>query len=137
MGDAIAIRVARKNRTPVAAMLTLHHKTTVVYKYGCSDEKSHHLGGMPFLFWRLIEESKASGTDRIDFGRSDMNNEGLVLFKDRFGTARRLLTYYRYRNTTRAESTFSYDAPPVRHFFSKLPDTAFSAAGRILYRHIG
>jgi len=137
MGDGIAIRLARKGRTPVAAMLTLRHRSTVVYKYGCSNEKFHNLGGMPFLFWRLIEESKASGTTEIDFGRSDLANESLALFKDRFGTTRKLLTYYRNRSTERADSAISRGSKVIRPLLSILPDTAFSAAGRILYRHIG
>src|SRR5712692_6936466 len=69
MSDKVQIRVARKNGAPIAAMLTLRHRSSVVYKYGCSDETFHSLGGMPFLFWRLIEESKASGAQQIDFGR--------------------------------------------------------------------
>lgn len=46
---------------------------------------------MPFLFWRLIEESKASGVERIDFGRSDLANTSLIAFKDKFGTTRKSL----------------------------------------------
>ena len=57
MGDGIEIRLARKNGALIPAMLTLRHRLTVVYKQWCSDEKFHRLGGMPFLFWRLIEES--------------------------------------------------------------------------------
>jgi len=48
---------------------------------------------MPFLFWRLIEESKASGAERINFGRSDLDNDGLITFKDRVGARRKLLSY--------------------------------------------
>jgi lipid II:glycine glycyltransferase (peptidoglycan interpeptide bridge formation enzyme) len=41
---------------------------------------------MPFLFWKLIEDSKASGAWKINFGRSDLNHEGLFSFKDKFGS---------------------------------------------------
>lgn len=137
MGDRVEIRVARKNGTPIASMLTLRHRSTVVYKYGCSDEKFHKLGGMPFLFWRLIEESKASGSQELDFGRSDLDNEGLTVFKDRFGTTRKMLTYYRYQKTEREEAAISWNLRTLRQFCCFLPDTAFSAAGRLLYRHVG
>ncbi len=137
MGDAMEIRLARKNSVPVAAMLTLRHRTSVVYKYGCSDGKFHNLGGMPFLFWLLIEESKASGAEQIDFGRSDLDNQSLSVFKDKFGTTRKLLTYYRYRNTERAESAIGWDSQALRQFFCMLPDAAFATAGRLLYRHMG
>jgi len=40
---------------------------------------------MPFLFWKLVEERKASGAERIDLRRTNIENEGVVGFKDRLG----------------------------------------------------
>jgi len=137
LGGKLVIRVARKNGAPIAAILTLQHGSTVVYKYGCSDESFHNLGGMPFLFWKLIEESKASGAEKIDFGRTDLDNEGLLTFKDRFGTNRKLLTYYRYSRAGRKQTLSLSDSQALRQFFAILPGTISSAAGRILYRHLG
>jgi CelD/BcsL family acetyltransferase involved in cellulose biosynthesis len=137
MGDALHIRVARKNGAPIAALLTLRHRSTIIYKYGCSDGAFHQLGGMPFLFWKLIEEGKATGAERIDFGRSEMENEGLVAFKDKFGTTKRILTYYRYPQTTKQSAHAWGDSSLARLVFSILPDGVLSAAGKVLYRHIG
>jgi CelD/BcsL family acetyltransferase involved in cellulose biosynthesis len=137
MGDALAIRLARKNGAPVAALLTLRHRSTIIYKYGCSDGAFHQLGGMPFLFWKLIEGGKASGAERIDFGRSETENEGLVAFKDKFGTTKRILTYYRYPRSKRHSAHAWGDSGLARRFFSILPDGVLSAAGKVLYRHIG
>jgi CelD/BcsL family acetyltransferase involved in cellulose biosynthesis len=137
MSPNAEIRVARKNGTPIAAIFTLRHRATVVYKYGCSDEKFHHLAGMPFLFWKLIEESKALGAEQIDFGRTDMDNDGLVEFKDRFGTTRQRLTYYRYPETSREQMPVASKFPMMRRLFSVMPGALSSMAGRMLYRHIG
>jgi CelD/BcsL family acetyltransferase involved in cellulose biosynthesis len=137
MHNKIRIRVARKNSIPVAALLTLRHRSCVVYKYGCSDERFHHLAGMPFLFWRLIEESKAEGADEIDFGRSDVDNEGLVNFKQRFGTSRQALRYFRYFPAGQLDTASRWNSPTIRRLFSVLPDILLVPAGRILYRHIG
>lgn len=137
MGNGLHIRLARKNGVPITAMLTLSHGATVIYKYGCSDGAYHQLGGMPFLFWKLIEESKAAGAERIDFGRSEMNNEGLIAFKDKFGTIKRTLTYYRYPQAAGRSAQAWGDSRLVRRIFSILPDGILSAAGRVLYRHIG
>ena len=137
MGDAVQIRVARKHGVAIAAMLTLGHRSSVVYKYGCSDEKFHNLGAMPFLFWRLIEESKASGAEVIDLGRSDLDNDGLALFKDRFGARTRCLTYYRYPHAQEKGAGINWDSRLVRRFFCVLPNPVFSTAGRVLYRHMG
>lgn len=137
MGDALQIRLARKNGAPIAALLTLRHRSTLIYKYGCSDEAFHQLGGMPFLFWKLIEEGKSTGADRIDFGRSEMENEGLVVFKDKFGATKRLLTYYRYPRSNKQSAHAWGDSSMARRFFSLLPDGVLSAAGKVLYKHIG
>lgn len=92
---------------------------------------------MPFLFWRLIEEGKASGAQKIDFGRSDLDQEGLVVFKDRLGAKRSLLTYYRYTNAAKKQEPAPWESQGLREFFGNLPDTVLSTAGRILYRHMG
>lgn len=137
MGDKLQIRLSRRNGVPIAAMLTMQHRSCVVYKYGCSDERFHSLGGMPFLLWRLVEESKASGAEKIDFGRTDLNNEGLIVFKDRLGTTRRLLTYYRHTRKARRGMASLWDSQAVQQLISLLPEAISSAAGRVLYRHMG
>jgi len=137
MGDALHIRLARKNGSPIAALLTLRHRSNIIYKYGCSDGAFHQLGGMPFLFWKLIEEGKATGATCIDFGRSELENEGLVAFKDKFGTTKRTLTYFRYPQTAKQNAHAWGDSGLARRVFSILPDGVLSMAGKVLYRHIG
>jgi hypothetical protein len=136
-GDELLIRVALKGGRPIASILTLSHKKSVVYKYGCSDSELHNLGGMPFLFWRGIREAKERGAEEFDFGRSEMDNQGLIAFKDHWRGARSQLTYYRYPAT----SSEAVAAPPQMETalkaFSALPDFCLTAAGRLLYRHIG
>ena len=136
MGENIQIRLARKEGIPIAAMMTFRHRSSVIYKYGCSDESLHNLGAMPFLFWRLIEESKAWGAGKIDFGRSDLNQESLISFKDKFGSTRKVLNYYRYPVEAISKSP-AWSELKIRQFFSILPDSISSMAGKLVYRHIG
>jgi CelD/BcsL family acetyltransferase involved in cellulose biosynthesis len=137
MGDRLTVRLARKENVPIAALVTLRHQSSVVYKYGCSNEKFHNLGAVPFLFWRLIEEGKASGVETIDFGRSDLDNQGLIAFKDRFGARKKLLTYYRYPGAETGGTLMTRGSQAVRQLLSILPDAVLSTAGRVLYRHMG
>jgi hypothetical protein len=136
MGDDLEIRVARKDGRPVASILTLKHRRSVVYKYGCSDHRFHRLGGMPFLFWKLIEDSKAWGAETIDFGRSDLENKGLITFKDKFGTQKRVLTYYR-SSSDRPSVAGKPGSETARQLVALLPNAVCSTAGRLLYRHMG
>jgi len=137
LGDKVQIRVVRKNATPVAAMLCLRHRSTVVYKYGCSNEEFHNLGGMPFLFWRLIEESKADGVEKIDLGRSDLDQQSLIIFKDRLGAVRKSLTYYRYPQVREQKAATPTRSVGLRRLLDVLPGVVTSTAGRLLYRHVG
>jgi hypothetical protein len=137
MNDNVQIRLARKNGVPIASMITLRHKSSVIYKYGCSDEKFHHLGVVPFMFWKLIEESKGMGIEDIDFGRSGSDQNGLITFKNRFGATRRVLTYYRYSKATKRESDPLWRSDTIRQLSSYLPDPLFSAFGGALYKHVG
>jgi lipid II:glycine glycyltransferase (peptidoglycan interpeptide bridge formation enzyme) len=136
MGNDLLIWVARHNKRPIASILTLRHKQSVVYKYGCSNHKFHNVGGIPFLFWKLIEQSKETGVDNIDFGRSDLENKGLATFKDRFGACRRRLNYYRYFDETNS-AAMRFDSKIARHVVAVLPNAICRAAGRLLYRHVG
>jgi hypothetical protein len=137
MGDKLQVRLARKNGVSIAAMLTLRHRSCMVYKYGCSDDKFHNFGGMSFLFWKLIEESKASDVNEIDFGRSDLDNDGLIMFKDRFGTTRKSLTYIQYPQAEKGEGMSRWDKPALRRVLSILPDAVLPMASGLLYKHIG
>jgi len=137
MGRRAELKVVRNNGVAIAAMLTLQHRSCIVYKYGCSDEKFHQLGGMPFLFWRLIKESKASGVERIDLGRSDLDTPGLIAFKDRFGGIRRPLTYYRYAQSSSLSVVGRTGKRAMKQLFSVLPRDVLPIVGKLLYRHMG
>ncbi|MCA1560886.1 MAG: GNAT family N-acetyltransferase [Acidobacteria bacterium] len=58
-GDRLTIRVAVKGGHAIGGILTLQHRKTLVYKYGCSDARFHNLGTMPLLFWTTIKEAKS------------------------------------------------------------------------------
>lgn len=137
LGDQVAIHVASKNGRPIASILTLSFKQTMFYKYGGSDAAQHSLGGMPFLFWQVIQDAHARGFAELDLGRSDLDQPGLAAFKDHLGAARSTLTYYRYPKAQRHPSRADWMSRFARGTFAHLPDSALELAGRLLYRHLG
>jgi len=138
-GDAIKIGVASKDSRPIASMLTLQYKTTIVYKYGCSDAAFHRFGAMPFLFWQKIQRAKAEGAAEFDLGRSDVDDWGLIAFKNRLGAAATPLTYYRYPAISAAPAVLSgfMQHRKVSAVSAHLPSVLLRAAANFLYRHIG
>jgi hypothetical protein len=137
LGDRLTIRLVSKNEEPIASMITLAYKASLTYKYGCSDERFHNLGGMPFLFWNAIQEAKEAGQQELDFGRSEMENEGLVQFKDHFGACCSRLTYYRNPPEPRHSQFWQLGTRAARHVISRVPDSILVPAGKLLYRHLG
>lgn len=140
--DAATIRVAAKDGTPVAAILTLQFRESLVYKYGASDERFQSLGGSQILLWRSIQEAREKRLRTFDFGRSDYSNRGLILFKDRWGAQATDLTYTRFASKLRSKEKKraggdSLPSRAARNLLSVLPDSLFAAAGAALYRHIG
>ena len=137
LGDQLKIHVASKDGRAIASILTLRHRDTLVYKYGCSDASYHKLGGMPFLFWKAIQEAKKRGTLTFDLGRSDSADHGLITFKDRLGATRSTLAYGRFCARQRQSAAEGYPMQFAKRVFARLPDGLLTAAGRLLYRHVG
>jgi CelD/BcsL family acetyltransferase involved in cellulose biosynthesis len=135
-GDTLQTRLACKDGRAVAGILTLRHRSTIFYKYGASDERFHALGGMPFLFWDVIEEAKGRNAETLDLGRSELDNSGLITFKERLGAARYPLSYWRIGGAA-AASTRSLPVKIAKHVLRCLPDPILAAAGKVFYRHVG
>lgn len=136
LGDRVNIWIASKDARAVAAILTLRHRDTLVYKYGVSDAGVHNLGAMPFLFWRAIGEAKGAGIAQLDLGRSDLDQSGLITFKDRLGAERSTLTYLRYPARAVNEGA-SHGARAAKLVLSHVPDWLLEATGKALYGHVG
>src|ERR1035438_3748277 len=91
-GRDLKIRLALKDGRPVAGMLTLRYKDTLVYKNGGSDSRFHNLGAMHLLYWESIRDAKNLGLRTFDLGRSDVEQAGLIKFKSRWGAQQMTLT---------------------------------------------
>ena len=138
LGDALRIHVALKDTTPVAAVLSLLHKRSLVYKYGCADERYFNLGGTAAVFWEMIREGKARGAETLDMGRSAVDTPGLYQFKDRWGSVRSELVYYRNPPPRpAADSRKGWTMALAQRVFGKLPDPVLALVGKMLYRHTG
>ena len=137
LGEMLQIRVAFKEGKEIASILTLQHKSAVVYKYGCSDTAFQNFGGTQLLLWKTIVEAKAAGLTCMDFGRSDADNPGLIAFKERWGAKSSELVYLRWSRKQPPASAPRRSFGLVKQVLGIMPDPVLQAAGRILYRHVG
>ena len=137
MGEDVCIRIASKAGQPVAGIVTLRHGKRVVYKYGGSDTRFNNLGGTAMLFWQAIKEAKQAGAEELDFGRSDLDNPGLITFKERWSAVNLTLTTWRASAVTVPPSFEHSKVRLAKEVCAHLPNSVLTLAGRLLYRHIG
>jgi len=137
LGPAMQVRVALHGGRVAAAILTLQHQKTLVYKYGCSDTGLNNLGGTPWLFWKTIQDAKEQGLKELDLGRSGWDNPGLITFKDRLGGRRIPLSYFKYPQPASRTSLLGALRRPAGWVLGHSPQPLLIAAGRVLYRHFG
>jgi len=136
-GEAAAIHVARLEGRPAAAIVTLAFKHTLVYKYGASDAAFNRYGGTSLLFWRAIQDAKRGGRLQFDLGRSDLDNPGLIAFKDHLGGRRSALSYYRYTGQPGRTGRTGWVQSWGKSLFAAVPRQISGPVGSALYRHLG
>ena len=136
-GDQLKIQIASSKDVPIAGILTIQFKESLVYKYGASNEKYFSLGGMQMLFWRAITAAKQQSLNELDLGRSDLQDRGLITFKDRLGAASSDLVYFRHSDRPREISTLAGGLQSRQKLAARLPAGLMSTMGRLLYRHFG
>lgn len=87
------ILLAYKDAVPVAGGVFLAYKTTLMYKYGASDSAYWPLSPNHLLFWTAIRWGCEHGYTVFDWGKTEIDNEGLRNFKCAWGTQEIPLAY--------------------------------------------
>ena len=119
---------------PIAASVYLSFNGVMTLKYNASDERMLKLRGNQAIYEQAFRIAVEQGCTSFDFGRTELDNEGLRTFKEDFGAQAELLTY--------TLSPARPDARSVRTV-SGLQKTAIRrspavfgrVAGALLYRH--
>jgi CelD/BcsL family acetyltransferase involved in cellulose biosynthesis len=130
------ISLARLGSADLGACVFLLFKDTVYYKFGASDEA--HLVHRPNhgIMWDAIRWAGGEGCRVLDFGRSDLDGEGLIKFKRGWATEESDLRYFR----TSAVATGKTSAGPLemlKPVFQRLPIPVLKVIGKVLYEHVG
>jgi CelD/BcsL family acetyltransferase involved in cellulose biosynthesis len=120
----------------LAAGLFLHWQKTLIYKYAASSDKGQDLRPNHLLTWTALNWGCENGYKIFDFGRTDVANEGLRSFKNRWGTIETPLTYSIL--SAKPQNPSSGRMEVVMHkVIQNSPDWVCRLAGELLYRHFG
>ena len=85
------ILLAKHNGKFIAGAVYLKIGKKILYKFGASFSKYHHLRANHFIMWEAIRRHRLEGYENFDFGRTEFENEGLRRFKLGFNTDEKLI----------------------------------------------
>jgi CelD/BcsL family acetyltransferase involved in cellulose biosynthesis len=132
------ITLSRCNGQVMAAGIFLHFNKVLVYKYGAVDERFLHMHSTHLMVWNMVKWGCENGYDLFDFGRTDVQNRGLLEFKSRWGAVCNDLHYVRFGQTERAvDITAGGLQRRLEPILRKTPMPVLRLLGQVLYRHIG
>lgn len=130
------ILLAHKDNEYLAGMVYLHWNDTLIAKYAASREDRLNLRPNNLLFWEGIRWGCETGYSRFDMGRTELINEGLRNFKNRWGSIEEPLIYSRLSRKSSNPSTGKL-ANLLHRFIQNSPDWVCQATGEVFYRHFG
>ena len=129
------IGVARVGDRPAAAAVFLRHGRTLTYKYGASHEDFLALRPNNAVFADAIAHACELGLGTLDFGRTDLDQEGLRRFKASWGADETPLAYtYAGRKPPAADA---HGPGLLAEVIRRAPLPAGRLIGRLAYRHVG
>jgi lipid II:glycine glycyltransferase (peptidoglycan interpeptide bridge formation enzyme) len=93
---------------------------------------------MPLLYTEMIRKAIKEGSEYVDLGRTELSNEGLVAFKERFGAVANCVQYWRFGSAIREQSPVSQLLARAGRFIcARTPVGLLPRIGTFLYPHVG
>lgn len=129
--------LARADGLTVAAAVFFHFGPQALYKFGASDRGYQHLRANNLVMWEAIRTYAEQGFRWLSFGRTALNNHGLLQFKRGWGGTESLIRYHRYDMNLGRFIKDRSGRVAVKSLFKRCPTAVLRLAGELLYRHMG
>lgn len=125
-------------RETIAAAVYFHFGNKAIFKYGASDNRYQLLRANNLVMWEAIRYYCNKAYERLSFGRTDLDHEGLRQFKSGWGAEDKMIKYYKYDIKKHAflaneKSTFDFH----NKVFRVMPVKLSKLIGKLLYQHAG
>ena len=130
------ILLAYQGAACVAGALFLHGDQTLVYKYSATSDAGRQLLAMDPVLWYAICWGCEHDYTRLDMGRTVQNNNGLRMFKRRWGAEETPLAYSVFPAHEAKLRPSRLQGLP-QQIIRNTPSWVCRLAGELLYRHFG
>ncbi|GIU70310.1 MAG: hypothetical protein KatS3mg002_1546 [Candidatus Woesearchaeota archaeon] len=129
---------ASLNGKPIASLMFFTFGEKVLYKFGASLNQNLPKGANHLLMWEAIKKYSLLGFKEFDFGRTEINHEGLRRYKLGFGADERLIFTTRYDIRTKSFIPPETKTTGIHNkIFERLPLTVLKIIGNALYKYMG
>lgn len=123
----------------IGGVLFLEWGRTIYYKFNAS--RPDLLGARPndLVIWEAIQHGVRAGLERLDFGLSDWDQEGLLRFKRKYATEEKTIHSLQIvpHAPSRREAELRALLPQLTSLLTRpdVPDRVSEDAGNLLYRY--
>jgi hypothetical protein len=129
--------LAQRGSRPIAAAIFFRFGRNAVYKYGASDKSFQEFRANNLVMWQGIQFLACAGVEKLHFGRTDEENDGLRRFKLSWDTKEETIDYFRVDPSGRQCSpSIRRGGDLHKRIFGRLPLAFNRLAGSILYPHL-
>ncbi len=132
------IVLAQRGSRPIAAAIFFCFGKNALYKYGASDKRFQELRANNLVMWQGIQFLARNGAEKLHFGRTEQENEGLRRFKLSWNTQEETIDYFRFDPSGRQclAPVRSRDSGLHKKVFGGLPLIFNRLAGSMIYPHL-
>jgi Acetyltransferase (GNAT) domain len=131
------IVLAQRRSRPIAAAIFFRFGKNALYKYGASEKRFQEFRANNLVMWQGIQFLARTGVEKLDFGRTAWENDGLRRFKLSWGAQEETIDYFRVDSSGRQCLTHAHhDSGFHKMIFGRLPLVFNRLAGSIIYPHL-
>jgi hypothetical protein len=129
--------LAQRGSRLIAAAIFFRFGNNAIYKYGASDKRFQEFRANNLVMWQGIQFLVRTGVEKLHFGRTERENEGLRRFKLSWGAEEETINYFRVDQSGRKCLVAAPSASGFhRKIFTALPLAANRLAGAMIYPHL-
>lgn len=130
------IHVVYDGTRALSAGVFCEFKDTIVYKYGASDPACLDLSPNYLMLWDAMCYARERGRANFDFGKTEMANQGLRLFKNGWNPVESKLAYSYFPKIPSREIFEAVNENLVRPCIRHSPELVCRLAGELLYKYV-
>jgi lipid II:glycine glycyltransferase (peptidoglycan interpeptide bridge formation enzyme) len=130
------VALASHQGRAIAGAVFFQFARKAIYKFSASDERFQHFRGPNLVIWSALEKLGAAGMLELNFGRTDVSNEGLRRFKRGWGSRVYLIRYARYSFSPAGFMSRKVGVERHTRFLTMVPVALSRWIGRAVYPHL-